>query len=118
MVRSALFEGQDSRGAIDVALHKMPADVAIGSQSALQIDRILGARRFFISKIERFAKKIESELIAAMGADGQTTAIYGDAVTGANLLRDTRRGNSQLRAANPEHGADFFDETSEHRMNF
>src|SRR5712691_3711128 len=118
MVRSALFEGQDSRGAIDVALHKMPADVAIGSQSALQIDRILGAQRIQIRALERFLEKIKGEVVAVMAGDGQTTAIYGDAVTGANLLRDTRRGNSQLRAANPEHGADFFDETSEHRMNF
>ena len=48
-----------------------------------------------------------------MRADGQTTAIHSDAVTGSNLFRDTRRRDLQLRpaiaGANPKHAADFLD---------
>src|SRR5438445_11182915 len=72
--------------------------------------------------VERFLEEIESELLSAMRADGQTTASHSDAATGSNLFRDTRCGDLQLRAAiagaNPKHAADFLDKTGEHRSTF
>ena len=49
-----LVEGEDRRRVIDVALHEMSAEAAIGAQRALQIYLIVPAQFFQIRASDRF----------------------------------------------------------------
>src|SRR5205814_7725413 len=96
-IASVFPKSDDRRGAIDVALHEVPAHAPVQNKRALEIDRTFAPRCFQICAIDCFLKKIESELLATMRAQGQTAAIGGDAVSGAHLLINTRRGDLKLR---------------------
>src|SRR5947209_15330663 len=59
-----LVEGEDRRRAIDVALHEMSAEAAIGAQRALQIYLIVPEQFFQIRASDRFFEKIERQIVA------------------------------------------------------
>src|SRR5207302_8975568 len=104
----------------DMPLNKMAAQRRARDERAFQVYRTFAPQLFQIRSVQRFLEQIESELLGAMGADCQTATVDRDAVTDCDGGREFRRRQLQLRAAighsDPQHAADFFDESSEHAV--
>jgi len=101
-----------------VALNEVTAERRAGHECALEIYRSLAAELFQICSLECFLEQIEGKLLGALRADRQTTAVDGNAVADCNSRGKLWGCHLELRAAvchsDPEHAADFFDQSREH----
>src|ERR1043166_5377877 len=117
-VSAGLFQADNPRAAIDVALHKMAAEPAVCEERAFEVHAITAPESSQVCALKCFFQQIEDELIVAAPSDGQAAAIDGDALACVDFSGKTGRGDSQLRPGtiflHRDDGADVFNQTREH----
>src|SRR5436190_701663 len=101
-----------------MTLNEMPTHRRAGCDCAFEVYRTVAAYLFQICALERFFKKIESELRVRLRGDGETAAVRRHAIADGNFGRDLRRSQLQLHAGAARleryDATDFLDETCEH----
>src|SRR5205085_3051956 len=109
-------------GAIDVTLNEMPTHRRAGCDCAFEIYRTVAAYSFQICALERFVKKIESELPVCLRGHSETAAVHRHAVADRNFVLDLRRSQLQLPAGTARveryDATDFLDQSREHGVTF
>jgi hypothetical protein len=117
-VRSRFIEHQNRRGAINVTLDKVSAEMCAGGEGELEVYTAPRLEVLEIRSIKGLLQNIECQLVAIAGGNGETAAVNRDAVSDADSAGKLRGRDFQLfrptiRAERYD-GADFFDEAGEH----
>lgn len=103
-------------------LDEMSPEARVCRERALKVRRTIAPQCAEVSARHGFAEEIERDLFRSVRRNREAATVHRDAIARAHLRPDARRSDLQLGAAlsraNPEHGADFFDEAGEHDSSF
>ncbi|MDV6290353.1 hypothetical protein R2F25_30575 [Streptomyces sp. UP1A-1] len=109
---------QDLAGAVDVALHDVPAEAGADGGGAFQVDAGAGGEGAQAGAVQGLRHHVGGELVALVVDDGEADAVDGDGVAVPCPLGD--HGAAQAEATGVVEGLDggdlaqLFDDSGEH----
>src|SRR5581483_10789439 len=94
-ILSPRLEALDHPLRIDVAGDKMPPDLAVETQAALEIDRCAGSQRLEVGQPPCLLEHVEAKMLLVGCDDGKTAAVDRDAVALGDVAARGVRGDLQ-----------------------
>src|SRR5699024_2811649 len=113
-----LLAAGDGADPVDVSLHDVPVQAAVGPHAALEVHAVAGGQVAQGGRGEGGGDDVGGPAAALVRGDGEAAAAHGDRVAEGDALEDLRGADPQAGGIRAEgerlDGAELFDDAGEH----